>query len=67
MRPYYPRWVPLLVGGKPKDTIKPKMEKRKALLFSASKKNNRGSLPERQFPYPTANWASFELRVHAYS
>ena len=61
--PFY-RPVHLLVGMEPKDTTKPKMGRRKDLLFTASKENLLvvGSFSKQCLP-EHLNWGSFKLRV----
>ena len=58
-------WVHLLVGIKPKDTIKPKTGRRKGSLLAQVRRTLRIFLkagsPQEQ------NWGNFKLRVHAYS
>ena len=53
------------MGVEPKDTTKPKIGRRKALLLAASKENTR-IFPKAVSPQQQ-NWAHFKLRVHAYS
>ena len=49
----------LLVDVEPKDTMKPKIGRRKNLLFAASKENI-GDLSQSSV---SLNWGSFKLRV----
>ena len=59
-------WVRLLVGVGPKDTIKPKIRRRKDLLLLAARKQNTGDLSQSSVSQ-TAKLGRFKLRVHAYS